>query len=55
MKLRLIDYKFLPEVLIYIKEFIFTVKWLILTNKKFDLYIGMDGLCTFFWVIFTKV
>ncbi|MEK7472791.1 MAG: glycosyltransferase [Patescibacteria group bacterium] len=53
-EIKTLDYKFLPEVLIYIKEFIFTVKWLILTNKKFDLYIGMDGLCTLFGLFLQK-
>lgn len=47
------DYIFLPEPLIYIKETFFTLKWLTSSNLKYDLYIGVDGLCTF-WGLLLK-
>lgn len=49
-----IDYKFLPEVVAYFKELFFTIKWLILSKTRWDLYIGMDGLCTLFGLILRK-
>ncbi|MEK7497294.1 MAG: glycosyltransferase [Patescibacteria group bacterium] len=47
------DYIFLPEPLVYFKEMFFTFKWLIATKSKYDLYIGVDGLCTF-WGLLLK-
>ena len=41
-----LDYIFLPEPFVYFKELFFTLKWLISSKRKYDLYIGMDGLCT---------
>lgn len=46
-----LDYIFLPEPLVYFKELFFTLKWLISGRKKYDLYVGMDGLCTLFGLI----
>jgi glycosyltransferase involved in cell wall biosynthesis len=54
-KEKTIDYKFLPEVVIYLKELFFTIKWPILSKTRWDLYIGMDGLCTFFGLILRKI
>ena len=45
------DYSFLPEVLIYFKELIFTFYWTISSKQKWDVFIGMDGLMTFFGII----
>lgn len=42
------DYKYLPEPLIYLKEFLMTIKYIYNTKVKFDRYIGMDGLCSMF-------
>jgi len=42
------DYKKCIEPLIYIKELLFTFKWIYRENIKWDYYIGMDGLCVFF-------
>lgn len=46
-----LDYTFLPESLIYVKEFFFTAKWLLSAKRKIDLFIGMDGLCSLFGII----
>lgn len=48
------DYRIFPELFIYFKELFFTFKWLISSKRKFDLYIGMDGLCTLFGLILQK-
>lgn len=42
------DYKNLPEPLVYLKEFLFTIKWVWESKIKWDIYIGMDGLCVLF-------
>ncbi|MBL4681071.1 MAG: glycosyltransferase [Pseudomonadales bacterium] len=42
------DYIGWPELLIYLKEFYFTLKWCQQASSSFDYYIGMDGLCVFF-------
>ncbi|HNZ70638.1 MAG TPA: hypothetical protein PKJ86_01340, partial [Candidatus Dojkabacteria bacterium] len=39
------DYKNLPEVLIYVKEFFFTLSSLLKLKNRFKYYIAMDGLC----------
>jgi len=54
-ELKTLDYIFLPEILIFLKELFFTIKWILLSNKKYDLYIGMDGLCTFFGLILRRL
>lgn len=41
------DYKKWNEILIYLKEFYFTWKWVWQSKIKWDYYIGMDGLCSF--------
>lgn len=38
------DYSFLPEPLIYLKEFFFTMLWIYTSHMHWDKYIGMDGL-----------
>jgi glycosyltransferase involved in cell wall biosynthesis len=40
------DYRGWPEPLIYAKEMFFTLKWAV-RHGKWDLYVGMDGLCMF--------
>jgi glycosyltransferase involved in cell wall biosynthesis len=47
------NFKKLPEVLIYIKEFWFTLQWIFESKIKWDMYIGMDGLCVL-WGNFTR-
>jgi len=42
-----LDYKQFPEPLVYLKEILYTCGWLLLLNIRWDLYIGMDGLCIF--------
>ncbi len=42
------DYKKWPEPLIYIKEFYFSIKWVLASHQPWDKYIGMDGLCVLF-------
>lgn len=42
------DYRGWSEPLIYLKEFYFTLKWSVTKDIKWDLYVGMDGLCVFF-------
>jgi len=49
------DYKFLPEVLVYIKELFFMIKWIVFSKTRWDLYIGMDGLCAFFGLLLKKL
>ncbi len=45
------DYKNLPEPLLYLKEFFFTVKFILQSGVAWDTYIGMDGLCVFFGTV----
>jgi len=42
------DFKNLPEPFLYLKEFFFTLKWVLGSKIVWDTYIGMDGLCVFF-------
>ncbi|MFA6383014.1 MAG: glycosyltransferase [Parcubacteria group bacterium] len=42
------DYKNWPEVFIYAKEFLFTIKLIMAGKIIWDKYIGMDGLCVIF-------
>ena len=42
------DYKFLPEFLLYFKEFYYTLKWIFDTKIVWGKYIALDGLCAFF-------
>lgn len=42
------DYKGLPEPLLYLKELIYTFMWTWQHDRKWDTYIGMDGLCVLF-------
>lgn len=50
-----LDYIFLPEPLVYFKELFFTLKWLISSKRKYNLYIGMDGLCAFFGLLLKNI
>lgn len=52
---RSIDLFGFPEPLIYIKEFISTVIYLVGLRTKIDLYIGMDGLLVFFGLILKRL
>lgn len=49
------DYYSLPDSLIHFKELIFTMKWILSSKEKFDVYIGIDGLCTLFGLILKKL
>lgn len=40
-----LDYAFLPEPLLYLKEAFFTLFWILQTGRTWNMYIGMDGLC----------
>src|SRR6185437_10562874 len=42
------DYKNLAEPFLYIKEFYFTLSWIMASGIKWDSYIGFDGLCILF-------
>lgn len=42
------DYKYLPEPIIYLKELFFTLNAILFHRSKFDIYIGMDGMCVLF-------
>lgn len=42
------DYKWLPELLVYVKEMFFTFKWALSVPVRWDLYVGLDGLCSLF-------
>lgn len=42
------DFKNFPEPIIYLKEFYFTLIWILQTKFVWDKFIGMDGLCTNF-------
>jgi len=44
------DYIKYPEVLIYIKEFFFTISSIFKTKMKWDFCVCMDGMCTFFGI-----
>lgn len=46
-----LDFRKLPEPVIYLKELFYTLKWLIFSGSKFDKYIGMDGMCVFFGLL----
>ena len=39
------DYSSWPEPLIYLKEMFFTAQWAIQKGGRWDIYVGMDGLC----------
>ena len=40
----------LPEFIIYLKEFLYTLIFVFRSGLKFDYYIGLDGMCTFFGI-----
>ena len=42
------DYRILPEPLLYLKELIFSVWWILRSGLVVDKYIGLDGLCALF-------
>lgn len=39
------DYRWLPEPLVYVKEALFMIVTIVRTLKRWQCYIGMDGLC----------
>jgi len=53
--LKSLDYYFLPDALIHFKELVFTMKWILNSKDRFDVYIGTDGLCTLFGLILKKL
>lgn len=44
------DYKKFPELIIYLKEFIFTIYCVFKTGIKFNYAVCVDGMCTFFGI-----
>ncbi len=42
------DFAAWPEPLIYAKEMLYTLGWVLSSGKRWDLYVGMDGLCVMF-------
>lgn len=42
------DYSFLPEPLLYLKEFFYSFWWIYQSGLLVDKYIGLDGLCVLF-------
>jgi glycosyltransferase involved in cell wall biosynthesis len=42
------DYRSLPEPFIYLKELLFTVRWVVAERRRWDRYVALDGLCTLF-------
>ena len=54
-EIKTLDYIFLAEPLVYLKEFFFTLKWLINAKRKYALYIGMDGLCALFGLLLKSI
>lgn len=49
------DYRLLPLPLLYLKEMYFTLLWIVTSGIKWDIYIGMDGLCVLFGNILKTV
>ena len=49
------DYRFLPEPFIYLKEFLATSSWVVRSRLKWDLYVGLDGLCTAFGLVMRRL
>jgi glycosyltransferase involved in cell wall biosynthesis len=45
------DYGRLPEPLVYVKEMIFTLWWVLGSRVRWDRYLGMDGLCSLFGLV----
>lgn len=45
------DFVGFPEPIIYLKECFFTVYWLFKSGRKWDYYVGMDGLCVLFGLL----
>ena len=48
------DYKAFPEPILYLKEFYFTILWVLQTKIVWDCYIGFDGLCVLFGNVLKK-
>lgn len=50
-----VDYGFLPDFFVLVKEFFFTLYWTVFSKKRWDLYIGMDGLCVCWGIMLKKI
>jgi glycosyltransferase involved in cell wall biosynthesis len=48
------DFNKKPELLIYFKEFFYTAKWIFLAKNTWNSYIGLDGLCSSWGILFRK-
>lgn len=48
------DFRAFPEVVVYLKEFFYTFKWIVTSKVTWDLYIGMDGMLTSVGIILKK-
>lgn len=49
------DFKNFSEIIIYLKEGYYTCKWILLSRLKWDVYVGLDGLCTFFGIVIRSI
>lgn len=49
------DLKKFPEVIIYLKEFVFTLFSVFRTDIRFDTAVCMDGMCTFFGIFLRRL
>ncbi len=45
------DWKGLPDVLVYVKDVLYTFLWVFFSKKRWDLYVGADGLCALVGVL----
>ncbi|MEK7450819.1 MAG: glycosyltransferase [Patescibacteria group bacterium] len=46
---------FLPDILLYIKDFLYTLKWTIFIGQKYDLFFGYNPLNAFFGILLRKM
>lgn len=49
------DFRSVPEGLIYLKELLFTVSTVLKSKITWDLFIGMDGLCSMFGILLRRI
>jgi glycosyltransferase involved in cell wall biosynthesis len=49
------DFKKFPEPTIYLKEFYYTVRWVLHSKITWDIYVGLDGLCVLFGNLLRKI
>lgn len=49
------DFINFPEIILYLKELLYTLRWSCAFGEKIDLYVGMDGMCCMFGLILQKI